>query len=486
VATVNNGPKTQTGGPRTGTFDATRSGRHLPPPEPIDDGEEVLQPAGVLLLALAALELVLPIALAYWHTSDIRLAGGGGRAAIYAIIGLTLLQPTDGGRKATATFATLTLIGMAALFGPAWYFGFVGGAWPEFASVATVLIGVFILNGAAATSKSTSMAGLGIIAAGAIGAVASAILLAGAIDAFTIVQVVQWTAPLPAFVSGPDGLTVRPTAAWALLKPDNPLGDKDKPMADFASRRLRATAQLMRGSSGVESLDAFLDGVARPVGTQVAGFQSVDRRDITIGGVTGRRLKAAWLQSGVAMTASISGWQDADTFYALDVSGPRSTGGRLDEEAAALERTFTLLQPWTRFLADKGPAIAAACPLLTDNAMLTVARVVKQDSPPETFCREGYRLAAFAQAGLEADVKQRLTQRMRAFFNAVPAARRDAFANYVDRLRAGQPPTPQEDAMLTDSIRRALAALPPTLRDGLREDVAMAIAIGQFSESLGK
>lgn len=454
---------------------------------PMEDRVDSMRIGGFVMLGLAAAQILEHVVMSFWLHLDTSGTGTAGFAAFDALLGIAMLQGSDTARKVVLWLTGFAAVGMLLLLGLLFAAGF-SHLWPVFATSLATLVGVFLLNASTEHRRGVVIAALLLVVVGWVGSVVASIALAGTVDLASMKTIRDWSSPQRSFENAEAGIALKVPAQWVVLKDGNPIAEGDKPLVTLAHTEIQCSAQVQREartfSSVVDNLEYYLDGIAKAKAAKEAEFQSLDRRGTSVGGLPARRMTASWKKDKEAMIGSFTAWQDGDVFYYLSVAAPRIITKRFDEEVQALESSLTVTAPWTAFLRDTGAAVRQGCPLLSEGAILALARVIPKDSPPEVYCREGYRLAVAGRPQMDAGANERLIAGMKAFFAALPKGKSERFGTYVEHVRARQRTTPAEDREMTEAARTAVEALAPEVQDDLRAHFAMAIELAMFEKQV--
>jgi hypothetical protein len=452
----------------------------MPQPRRVQpEGVNSMRVGGWVMLAWAGWELIERFVLSFWLNLD--SGDAVGYAIFEAALGVAMLQGSEAARKIVlvltflgALAAGLLLLGLSLT--DFWHL------WPILASALAATVGVFLLTLWREASVPALALGVTLVVGGWIGSVVSSIALVGAVDIGTIRMIREWSAPERTLKA--DDVEMKVPPRWVALKPGNPIPSAQPALATLASTAIMCTAQLyreVRSFTSTDTLELYLDALAKQKAADVQDFEAGARVDTRIGAAVARRMKVSWRLKGARFVGYVTAWRDADVFYHLFVRGAAVVTKKVEEEAAALEAASVFAAPRAAFLRDVAPRIRDGCPLLTDNALLEVGRALPADAPPEAYCRMGYRLALTGEPGMTSEYRERLRTSMRRLFDAIPRAQIDAFGRYVERLLAGGNLTPAEDKQLAASIRAAMAGLSPAVQEELRSSFGMAINMGLFS-----
>jgi hypothetical protein len=447
------------------------------------DRVDTMRIGGFVMLGLAAGHLIERFVLSFWLNLDTSPGKTFGFAIFDALLGLAMLQGSEAARKAvlwiTAFAAGALGLGIGGLFAQ----GF-GHLWPVLGCASAIAVGVFALNFSREPRLPVVAAALSLVVVGFVGSVLATIFLAGTLDLATLNLIRQWSSPDRSFLEQEADLEIKAPPGWVMLKKGNPVRDQDKALVTLANTEIISFAQMFADSgtySSADSLEYFLNGILKAKKAEAQGeVEDAGRADTRIGDTPARRMKLSWLFKKTPMLLYVTAWQDGDVFYHLELLGPGMLAKRLDADLEGLEKAISFGGPWTAFLRDRAAPVRAACPLLSEKAILHLARVIGKEPPPEAFCREGYRLAFKGQPLVDAESGERLKTHMRAFFDAIPRGAIGRYGAYVERLRAGQATTAAEDREMMEVARVALQSLGPETQDALRGSLAMAIEMGRF------
>jgi hypothetical protein len=455
---------------------------YVPRHAPAAEGPDGMRIGGYVVLAMGIWRLVEYWVLSIWLDTGSSLSSATGWAAFYVVLGIAMLQGSEAARKTVLviTFLAMLLIGgaIAGLFAA----GF-GHLWPILAASAAATVGIFLLVLSRQPSLTYVSVSLVAIVAGWAGSVLAAILLAGTLDFTTLRLIREWSSPERSFANADAGLDLRVPPRWVALRADNPLAAKggDKVFVTLAHTEVIAFALLLRETRRHESLDYFLNALGKEEDeSEATGVREIARSDGMLGQTPLRRLKTSSKRDGTTTLSLYSAWQDGDVYYHILLIGPGILSKRLDEELATLEKSVSFSAPVNAFLKDDAPRIRAACPLLSEKALISLTHVVRRGAAPETYCREGYRLALKGQPLIDASSAEHMRSLMQALFAAIPKARLGRFGSYVERLVANQPTSREDDREMMETARAAMAGLAPATQESLRGFFVMAIEMGQF------
>ena len=470
---------------RTSSSPRPFTSRYATPREPLEDEEGVnsLRIGGWVMIVVAIGHLVQRFVVSQWVQLESDQAQTIGVAVFDALLGVAMLQGSEVARKVVLVLSILASLFMAlGLLGLS-YIGFMH-LWPIVASGLASGLGLCFMAWARRGSVIRVALGLLLLVGGWIGSVVSAIVLIGVVDLATIKMIRQWSAPERTFTTSELDLKLPP--GWVMLKAGSPVSrGEPAPLLALANTEVLGFVQLyreVRSYSTTDTVEYYLDSVVKQLGNEHPGAEQVTRVDTAIAGTTARRALVAWSVRGQDERPGVHGyvtaWRDVDVFYHVVLFGPRAITKRLEQEMGGIERALGFTAPRTKFLRESASVVRAACPVLSDQTILMMSRVIPEGSSPETYCRAAYRLALGGQVNLNAESKERLRGLMRTLFDAIPKAQIGAFGAYVERLNSGGASTPAEDRQLTESLRAAVDSLPPAVQEDVRSYFGIAIDMG--------
>jgi hypothetical protein len=460
--------------------------RYATPPEPLEDEEGVnsLRIGGWVMLVVAVGHLVQRFVVSQWVQLESDQAQTIGVAVFDALLGVAMLQGSEVARKVVLVLSILATLFMGlGLLGLS-YIGFTH-LWPIAASGLATGLGLCFMAWARRGSVIRVALGLLLLIGGWVGSVVSAIVLIGVVDLGTIKMIRQWSAPERTFTTSELDLKLPP--GWVTLKAGSPLSTGDPaPLLVLANTEVIGFVRVyreVRSYSTTDTVEYYLDSVVKQLGNEHPGAEQVSRTDTSIGGTTARRALVAWSarphdEERRGVHGYVTAWRDVDVFSHVVLFGPRAITKRLEQEMGGVERALAFTAPRTKFLRESVSVVRTACPVLSDQTILMMSRVIPEGSAPETYCRAAYRLALGGQVNLNPESKERLRGLMRTLFDAIPKTQIGPFGAYVERLNSGGASTPAEDRQLTESLRAAVDALPPAVQEDVRSYFGIAIDMG--------
>jgi hypothetical protein len=437
---------------------------------------------GYVMLALAAWQLIERFVLSQWFQLDTSLGKTFGYAVFDASLGVAMLQGSEAARKVVLVITGVATIAILAGIGTLVAGGF-GHLWPMLGASAAATIGIFLLVLFRDPGIGMKVVSLALVGVGWIGSTLASIFLVGTLDFSTLKVLRAWSSPDRSFESAADGIEMQIPTRWVIMKEGSPIADAERALVTLANTEVISFAQLFTqtGSlSSADSLEYYLDQIAKPKESEPE-FARHAQPDGHVGAAPARRMMTSWRHEDSLIHQHFIAWQDGDVFYHLTLWGPAILAKKLEAERARLESGIKFSAPWSAFLKGNAVQVQAACPLLSEKATIVLARAIPRDSPPEVYCREGYRLAFKGQPLLDPEGGRRLQGAMRSFFDAVPRGQIGRFGTYVERLRVDQKTSPAEDREMVSIATAAVQRLDKQVRDDLKVYFGMAIELGGFS-----
>jgi hypothetical protein len=285
-------------------------------------------------------------------------------------------------------------------------------------------------------------------------------------------ELAEWTADDQRFTDASLGVALDAGGSWRLLLEGNPLVPAPaQARATFAEPRAHAAAFLLvDGPRGLARLDHYLDRIGADRRRGLPGRRELGRSDVTIGSLAGRRSVARWdAADGVRHAEWTTVWSDGWSYLALVAWAPESRAEAAASAVDALLRGFASNGTLAAQLRHAVERTVAEVPHLTPEAASLImgqseARVLE---PEETF-RRACEAAASSLRLLGADEVREMGQLSAATYAPLGAGERTRLASYLDRVRARQLTTPEEDRAMSQLVKRGVMKLPEARRARLR------------------
>ena len=264
------------------------------------------------------------------------------------------------------------------------------------------------------------------------------------------------------------GVTLDAPSRWSILKADHGLFDVP-PGTRVAlaqpSANAFATLAVESPARAYPSLDAYLDRVFEARRGVEGGLREVRREDAAGGA---RRLVAARVANRTAIEEVTTVWRAGWTYYALTVWAPEA-GGRAAAGAEEIRQGIVVDTRLAERLAKAVEAVTAEVPLLTPEA---AERIMGQSEaqvlePAEAF-RRTYALAGRGIPTLAPAEQREIGALSTDLYARLPAADRARLGSYIDRVRAGRPSEPAEDAAMAKLVASAFRRLSASRQARLR------------------
>jgi len=437
--------------------------------------------AGILLLGLAVITLVEHFLIARWVHLETSANQSFVTAGIAALLGLALVQGSDGARKTAAWLTGLGIVALIALIP----IGYV--AAPEAGlSIAIVAGGgllaavalVGLLVGAPSTTRTVLCAFA--FLAGSIGSVAVEMWLVKRGKRDLRALLIEWSTPERVLHDEPAGLDIKLPEGWVQLKPGNPLVVGDGIRAALGETSLGAVAAVVLDAEGQAFLspDDYLDRWYAARREKLEGMTQKGREDVGIGAANGRKMKFTWSDQGRGMQGFATAWKDGRRYFCFWGWTTGSLAGAAAERFATLERSLSFSAPVDTFLQEVTPRVTAACPMLSVEAVGTLARSLPKTATPEAYCRRGLEWALRGQGQLPAAESAEFRSISQKLYGAMSERDRDRLGQYMDRLRQAQPTTPADDRAMSVLMAGAIRRLTADDQARLRFLTSLALEVG--------
>jgi hypothetical protein len=444
------------------------------PVQSVSDGEQAVPVAGSILFALAAACIArswLPDAWTGTHWDG----GSTAFAAFYfALLGLGLVQGSDPARRflILATGLLTLACGLALVVASAR--GRLLGA--ALAALAVGLAGLAVFP-PASRLRTTVCAALAV--AGLLAAVPSEILLAREPGDEARRRLAEWSLPDRSYAAAEDGVSLNVPGGWVLLRQGHPFTRIPGATVELAHGApiARAALHVDRDAGAGDGLDGYLDRHLERWRRVAPNLQEQGRSPARIGDVPARRLDVAWTEGQQAYSGYTIAWRDSSTLLAWSAWHPaRATDSELDRLQAAL----AVKLPLTSAVSSATAALATEMPQLSPS---TVAAVLSRKSwlarsSPGVAFREVLLALSRGFALLDREQVHDMGEVNAALYGSVPPGDRERLAGYMDRVRALQPTTVEEDLEAMRATRAAVERLPENRRTRLRTIMDSAVLAG--------
>jgi hypothetical protein len=282
----------------------------------------------------------------------------------------------------------------------------------------------------------------------------------------------EWTAPDRHYEDEALGVSFQSPAGWRILKKDNPLVlAPPEAKLTLAQPGLGGFGFFLAESSpsGVASIDQYLDRLEALRRKTLPALRETARSEVTVGRLNGRKAIGAWEKEGVRYRDQTAVWKDGWVYFALAEWVPEGGSSPPDRELDALLRGFSTNGALAARLQQAVQNVTLAVPHLSPAAAEILmgqsqARVLE----PDQAFRRAMEAAARALPTWSKDDAQDFAQITAAAYASLTAQDRKALANYVDRVRAQQLTSPDDDREMSRLMRGAVLRLPAAQRERLQ------------------
>ncbi len=395
-------------------------------------------------------------------------------AAGLLVLALCLLPAWDFGRKGVRAVTALLAVGMFPVMGILFAQGVRGAALFAVASAWLVASGFFAYLG---PSLAWPRVVLSLVP-----------ILAGAYGAFyfgytpetgTQRALRDWAIPDRRMADPSLGLAFEVPRGWVILKKDNPIV---KAPADarvvVAQPRSGGFAYLVAESSprAIANLDQYLDRLLAERRKTVPALKELGRTDTLVGPVSGRKSSGTWDDGGVKQRDMAVAWKDGWVYFGL-VSWIPEDGAERQKVLDGLVPAFSTQGVLAARLLQAVQKVTLEVPQLTAPAAeaLMGQSAAKVLEPDQAF-RRSIEALVRALPTLTKSETQELTEITSATYGTLAAKDRTRLSAYVDRVRASQATTPQEDREMSSLMKTAVLKLPDGRRLRLQALYEKAIA----------
>jgi len=259
-------------------------------------------------------------------------------------------------------------------------------------------------------------------------------------------------------------LTLPP--GWRTLRAGNPLLGSPQARVTFA-HPLSSTVAWLRAEPAARGVLSADDQVNRALLARRAarpGQKELARSDVAVGDLMGRRVDTSTEGPEGKLRERTVAWKDGGTYFTLEAAAPEAQAGLASRELDALLAGFSSNGRLAERLRAAVQAAADQLPHLTPHAaeVLMLQSGGEAASPAAVFRQSvesiGRGLGALAADQTEIDT---LSVMIRSLMTPEGW---EKLAGYVQRVRSGQPTTPDEDREIADLARPAVLGLTETNR----------------------
>jgi hypothetical protein len=396
-------------------------------------------------------------------------------ALVLLVFGLGLVAGWEWGRKLVRLAVLLIAIGIFPLMGILFAQGVRGPALLAAVSAWVVFSGLFaLLTGADMAWPKAVLAVLVVLAGGA-----GVVYFCYSPETEARRQVLDWVAPDRGFTDDALGVSFRLPPGWRILKKDNPLvAAPPEAKVTFAQPRLGGFGFFLAESSpsGVASLDQYLNRLQATRRRTVPSFREASRSDVAVGRLGGRKAVGTWEREGARYGEEAAVWKDGWIYFALvewlPEGGSSPAGHELDALLAGVSTNGALAEKLQQAVQNVTLAVPHLSPTAAEMLMgQSQARVLE----PDQAFRRALDAAARALPTWSKDDTQDFAQITAATYAALSAPERNRLAAYVDRVRARQLTSPEDDREMSRLMKAAVLRLPAAKRERLQALYEQAI-----------
>jgi uncharacterized protein DUF4339 len=457
--------KTVTGGART----AARGASRAPAPESYSRDEETtgfegfdldvwrVRAGGVLFLVAA-----LAFGLLVLHPED-AVADLDGTPWLeislgLVVLGLALLPSWELARKLVRLAAAVIAVGMFPVMGILFAQGVRGAALLAVASAWLMASGFFAYLAPSLSVVRTALCLLPILAGGY-----GAYRFGYAPESTAQRTVRESASPERRYADDNLGVAFEAPRGWLILKKDNPvLKASAGSSLLLAHPRTGGFAYLVAETAprGVANLDQYLDRLVTVRRQTVPSLKELGRTDALVGRLSARKASATWDETGVRQHDQTVAWKDGWVYFGL-VSWIPEEGAVRAQVLDGLVAGFSTQGVLADRLQQAVQKVTREVPQLTAPAAeaLMGRSEAKVLEPDQAFRRSIDALVKVLPT-LTAPETQELGQLTTATYAGLAWKDRTRLSAYVERVRANQGTTPQEDREMSALMKMAFLKLP--------------------------
>jgi hypothetical protein len=277
------------------------------------------------------------------------------------------------------------------------------------------------------------------------------------------------------------GVALSLPPGWRTLRAGNPLLGSPQARVTFAHPLSGAVAWLRAEPAprGVLSADDHVNRALQARRAARPGQKELARSDVAVGDLIGRRADTATEGPDGKLRERTVAWKDGGTYYLLEAQAPEEQAAVAGRELDALLAGFSSNGRLAQQLRAAVQAVADQLPHLTPRAAeILMLQSGGQAANAAAVFRQSVEWTLRGLGALAADQAEvdNLSVMIRALMTPEGW---DKLAAYVERVRSGQPTTPDEDREIADLARPAVLGLTETNRvrlQALTEKAVVATA----------
>jgi hypothetical protein len=390
------------------------------------------------------------------------------------VFGLCLVRGWEWGRKLVRFAVLLIAVAMFPLMGILFAQGVRGPALLAAVSAWVVFSGLFALLGTDLAWPKAVLAILVVLAGGT-----GLVYFGYSPETEARRQLIEWMAPDRAFTDDALGVSFQVPPGWRILRKDNPLvaAPPDAKLT-LAQPRLGGFGFFLAESSpsGVASLDQYLSRIQAARRRMVPSLREAGRSEVAVGRLPGRKAVGTWDKEGVRYADEAAVWKDGWVYFALVEWLPEGSSSAPERELGVLLAGFKTNGVLAEKLQQAVQNVTLAVPHLSPTAaeMLMGQSQARVLEPDQAF-RRALDAAARALPTWTKNDTEDFAQITAATYAALSLQERNRLAAYVERVRARQLTSSEDDREMSRLMKAAVLRLPPAKRERLQALYEQAI-----------
>jgi hypothetical protein len=398
--------------------------------------------------------------------------------AALAVLGLLLLPGWELARKLIRILALLAAIALFPLAGIVIAEGVRGKGLVVLAAAWLLLSGLFALMAGGVLRIGALLLSLLAVLAGAAGVGYFGFVPESPRDR----AIREWDSGERRWADDNLGAALSLPAEWRTLRAGNPLLGAPQARATFAHPLSSAVAWLRvePAPRGVLSADDQLSRVLQSRRAARPAQKELSRADVTVGDLIGRRVDSVAETPDGRIRDTTVAWKDGGTYFTLEASAPEAQAALASREVDALLKGFTSNGRLAGSLRAAVQSVADALPHLTPrSAEALMLQSGGAAADPAAVFRQSCEWIARGRAALAPGDSEEIGTLADMLRAAVSPEEWGRLSAYVERVKAGQPTTPDEDRDAAALAKAAVLKLTETNRvrlQALSEKAVLAAA----------
>lgn len=399
--------------------------------------------------------------------------------AALAVLGLLLLPGWELARKLIRVLALLAAIALFPIAGILIAEGVRGKGLIVLAAAWLLLSGIFALLAGGVLRIGALLLSILFVLAGAAGIAYFGFVPEDPRDR----SIREWDSGERRWADDNLGVAWALPPGWRTLRAGNPLLGAPQARVTLAQPLTSAVAWLRvePAPRGVLSADDQLNRVLQARRAARPSQKELSRADVAVGDLMGRRVDTVVETPDGRFRDTTVAWKDGGTYFTLEASVPEAQAGQASREIDALLKGFSSNGRLAGSLRAAVQSVADELPHLTPrSAEILMLQSGGPAADPAAVFRQSCEWIARGRAALPAGDSDEINTLAAMLQSSVTPEEWGRLSSYVQRVKAGQATTPEEDRAVSQIAKAAALKLTETNRvrlQALCENAVLAAAV---------